>query len=215
MLLLLGLEMHKFNYHSGSWCFHLSLTASTSIPHNSALLTIAFAFPTTGASIIFPSKVHAPLPPASAFSSPITTLIAHSTSFSPGANALCATSTWLGWIHCFPLNPNPFPCRHSSSNTRRPSGPRKEVHTKSIVDGNSCARAAVAIADLAYRNSASDGVLVSDRSSAKSSAAKINPLKYGDDLHISPKFMTDSADSTRAMIFSGLGEAAECRAGRV
>lgn len=48
--------------YSGSWSFHFSFTAPTSTPHISARFTVAFAFPTTGTSIIFPSRVQAPRP---------------------------------------------------------------------------------------------------------------------------------------------------------
>ncbi|KAM3089172.1 hypothetical protein ACMFMG_000783 [Clarireedia jacksonii] len=83
----------RIQYHSGSCSFHFSFSSSTSNPHNSALLTTSFAFPTTGISIIFPSNVHAPLPPLSAFASAITTRTLHVTSSSPGANAFCTIST--------------------------------------------------------------------------------------------------------------------------
>lgn len=48
---------------------------------------------------------------------------------------------------------------------------------------------------------------MSERSSAKSSAAKISPLRYGDALHISFKFVMASADSIKANIFKGFEEA--------
>ena len=207
--------------HSGCWSFHFSFTAETSIAHASALLTILLAFPTTGASIILPSNVQAPLPCRSAFSSAITTLTAHSTSFSPGANAFCTISTWLGCIHCFPLKPRPLPLMHSSSSVLWPSSPLYAVQTRSIVEGRSWARHAVAIADLANKNSVNEGVRVNDRSRAKSSAANIRPERYGVALQILERSVRALADSTRASILmggiSGLETAGEleCRDGSV
>lgn len=189
--------------YSGSWSFHCSFTASTSVPQASALLTILFAFPTTGTSIIFPSKVHAPLPCWLAFLSAIKILTAQATSSLLGAKALWATSTWLGWIHCFPLKPSPFPPRHSSSNVFRPCSPLYEVQTRSIIEGRVCARHAVAIADLAYRNSVRDGVLVNDKSSAKSSAAKMRPCRYGVALQMLERSERALADSMRARMLRG------------
>ena len=104
--------------HCGSWSFHLSLAAATSYPQASALLTTLFALRTTGTSIILSSRVQAPRPWRSAFSSPITTLTAQEISSSLGAKARCAISTWLGWISCLPLKPSPLPPRHSSSSVR-------------------------------------------------------------------------------------------------
>ena len=179
-------------YHACCWSFHFFFSLSTAKPQASAFFTMARAFPTTGASIMLPSSVYAPLPSAVAFSPVTATRTAHSTSSSVGVNTLCAVSTWEGWMHCFPLNPNCFPFKHSSSKIFIGSGPspalpadrRYVVHTKSIVDGSSAARAAVAMEDRAKRNSVNDGVRVMLRSRAKSSAANIKPCKYGDEAQI-------------------------------
>jgi hypothetical protein len=168
------------------------------MPQSSAFLTIAFALPTTGTSIILPSRVHAPRPCLSAFSSAVTILTAHSSSCWLGEKIRWATSTWVGCIHCLPLNPRFLPLWHSSSRVCRPASPLNEVQTRSIAEGNEWARHAVTMADRAYKNSDSEGVLVMERSSAKSSAAKIKPERYGDALHISERFVIDFADSIKA-----------------
>ncbi len=77
------------------------------------------------------------------------------------------------------------------------------MHTKSIVLGRLCARHAVAIADLAYKNSVKEGVRVSERSRAKSSAAKMRPERYGVALHMLERSDSALADSIRARIFIG------------
>lgn len=87
------------------------------------------------------------------------------------------------------------------------------------MDGRLYARHAVAIADRAKRNSSSDGVLVSDRSKAKSSAANMRPDRYGEDLQMLVMSVTALADSTSARILIGGAVALEgslvCLSGRV
>jgi hypothetical protein len=61
----------------------------------------------------------------------------------------------------------------------------------------------------------SDGVRVSERSSEKSSAAKMSPDKYGEALQISPRFERDFADSINARSRTGRVDVAEWRSGRV
>ncbi len=80
--------------------------------------------------------------------------------------------------------------------------------------GNEAARAAVAMAERAYRNSESDGVPCQGHVKAKSSAAKIRPERYGDAAQIEDKSITARADSIRAISFIGfVDEEEECRSG--
>ncbi|KAL8699866.1 MAG: hypothetical protein Q9201_005762 [Fulgogasparrea decipioides] len=58
------------------------------------------------------------------------------------------------------------------------------------------------MADLANKNSISDGVLVNDKSKAKSSAANISPERYGEALQIPERSVTALADSMSARMLS-------------
>ena len=74
-----------------------------------------------------------------------------------------------------------------------------------MADGRLCARHAVVIADLAYKNSVSDGVRVKERSRAKSSAANMRPDRYGLALQMLVRFERALADSMSASNLIGPG----------
>lgn len=109
-------------------------------------------------------------------------------------------------MHCLPLKPKFLPALHSCSSVLSPESPLYCVHTRSIAEGRSCARAAVTMALRAKRNSVRSGVRVMERSRAKSSAANMRPDRCGEARQMLLMSVSARADSMRAIMDGGFRE---------
>src|SRR6185503_13576859 len=72
----------------------------------SASVRIRRARSTTGRSTIAPFRAKTPRPSPDSRSYAVTTPRAHTSSASLGANTLCTTSSWRGWMHALPRKPS-------------------------------------------------------------------------------------------------------------